>query len=415
MRFLFVHQNFPGQYRHLAASLAAAHEVVALGDAARLRGRPAITGVRRVGYDLIASDKGAVPWRPLRPLDAALRRATVVARAAERLKSQGFVPEVICIHPGWGEGIFLRDVWPDAVTIGYFEFFYQPSGSDVGFDPEISRPNFDTTVLVRARNAPLLLGMAACNRGVTPTCWQQQQLPAIFRDRCDVVHDGIDCRRVRPDAAAQIVLKREGLRLTRADEVVTYAARNLEPYRGFHVFMRALPELLRRRPQAHVLIVGGDEVSYSPKPPGGRSWKQMLLAEVGHKLDASRIHFLGHAPEADYLRLLQVSSAHVYLTYPFVLSWSCLEAMAVGCPIVASRTPPVQEVIDHEQQGLLFDFFSQSELLDAIDRQIEDREAAAQMGERARQRILERFDLHDVCLPRQRAVVLGSDTAASPD
>jgi glycosyltransferase involved in cell wall biosynthesis len=238
-------------------------------------------------------------------------------------------------------------------------------------------------------------------------------LPAVFRDRCDVIHDGIDCRRVQPDPGAQIVLRRQGLRLSRADEVVTYAVRNLEPYRGFHVFMRALPALLQRRPRAHVVIVGGTEVSYSPKPVGAATWKEKLMAEVGHKLDIARIHFLGHLPEADYRRVLQVSSAHVYLTYPFVLSWSCLEAMAVGCPLVASRTAPVQEVIDDGQQGLLFDFFAQDQLLDAIDRQLDQRDAAVQMGERARQRVLERYDLHSVCLPRQRALVLGTIPAES--
>jgi len=413
MRFLFVHQNFPGQYRHLAGSLVPEHEVMALGEAANLRRQSAIAGVRRVGYTLTDADKGAAPWRPLRPLDAALRRGAVVARAAERLKAQGFVPEAICVHPGWGEAIFLCDVWPDAKTIGYFEFFYQPSGSDVGFDPEISRADFDTTMRVRARNAHLLLGMAACDRGVAPTRWQHRQLPEIFRDRCDVIHDGIDCRIARPDPAATIVLKRQGLRLTRADEVITYVARNLEPYRGFHVFMRALPALLARRPRAHVVIVGGEEVSYSPKPPGARTWKEKLLAEVGGKLDFSRIHFLGSLPYVDYLRVLQVSAAHVYLSYPFVLSWSCLEAMAVGCPMVGSRTPPVEEVIEHGEQGLLVDFFSQSELLEAIDRQLDERDAARAMGERARQRVLERFELHDVCLPQQQALVLGVNAAAA--
>jgi glycosyltransferase involved in cell wall biosynthesis len=414
MRILFVHQNFPGQYRHLAASLAAEHEVVGLGDAANLRGRPPLAGVRRVGYDFATADRGAAPWRPLRPLDAALRRAVVVARAAESLKSEGFVPDLVCVHPGWGEGILLRDVWPDARTIGYFEFFYRPSGSDVGFDPEFSRGGVDVSLIVRGRNAALLLGMAACDAGVSPTHWQHRQLPDAFQRRCEVIHDGIDCTAVRPDPAAAIRLKRERLRLTRADEVVTYAVRNLEPYRGFHVFMRALPELLRRRPRAHVLIVGGNETSYSPRPAGARTWKATLMAEVGARLDISRIHFLGRLPHADYLRVLQVSSAHVYLTYPFVLSWSCLEAMAAACPIVASRTPPVEEVIDDGQHGLLVDFFDQEALLAAIERQLDRRDEARAMGERARQRVLERFDLTTVCLPQQRRLLLDACNGRGP-
>jgi len=254
--------------------------------------------------------------------------------------------------------------------------------------------------------------MAACDRGVAPIRWQHQQLPEIFRDRCDVIHEGIACRRAQPEPAAEIVLTRQGLRLTRADEVITYAARSMDPHRGFHVFMRVLPELLKRRPRAQVVIVGDDRVSYSRKPPGGRTWKQTPMAEVGSRLDVARIHFLGDLPDADYRRALQVSSAHAYPTYRFVVSWSCLEAMAVGCPVVAARTPPVQSVIDHGKRGLLFDFFSRSERIEAIERQLDQRQAALEMGRRARQRVVERFDPHTRCPPLQRALVLGTKASA---
>ena len=187
--------------------------------------------------------------------------------------------------------------------------------------------------------------------------------------------------------------------LFRSDEVVTYVARNLEPYRGFHVFMRALPDLLRRRPKAHVVIVGGDGVSYGRAAPGGVTWKAMLLKEIGG-VDESRVHFTGKIPYDRFVELLQISRAHVYLTYPFVLSWSMIEAMSAGCIVVGSATGPVQEVITHGENGLLVDFFSGKQLVDGVCRALDGGADIAAMRRRARETAVERYDVHR-CLQAQ--------------
>lgn len=306
-------------------------------------------------------------------------------------------------HNGWGEILFLKDVYPDTPLLGYFEFFYRARGVDVGFDPEYpSTP--DSAPRVRMMNAGNLLGLDAADWGQTPTLWQRDQYPARYHDRLLVCHEGIDTSVVRPNAEVQLALP-TGRVLTRADQVITFVSRNLEPYRGFHVFMRALPELLARHPKAHVVLLGGDEVSYGARLPLGESYKARLLAEVGSRLDPARVHFLGKVPYGTFLQVLQVSSAHVYLTYPFVLSWSLMEAMAAECMIIGSATPPVMEVIAHERNGLLVDFFDRQALLAAVDRALAQGEDLAAMRQAARQHVLNHFDLHGICLPNHRAII----------
>ena len=183
------------------------------------------------------------------------------------------------------------------------------------------------------------------------------------------------------------------------DEVITFVNRQLEPYRGYHVFMRALPEILKRRPEAQVLIVGGNGVSYGRKPPEGKSWRTIFLDEVRDRIDMSRVHFLGQIPKPDFLSMLQVSSCHVYLTYPFVLSWSMLEAMANECLVIGSATPPVQEVIEDGRNGLLVDFHSPEQVATAVVRALARPEAYLPLREAARRSILDRYDLHSRCLP----------------
>jgi glycosyltransferase involved in cell wall biosynthesis len=248
------------------------------------------------------------------------------------------------------------------------------------------------------------MGLEAADRGHTASEWQHSTYPQRYRDMISVAHEGIDTERIRPDAEAKLILP-DGRALTRADEVVTYVARNLEPYRGFHVFMRALPEIQRRRPKAHAVIVGGDDVSYGGRPRDGRTWRQTLLAEIGSKLDASRVHFLGRVPYNVFANALQVSSAHVYLTYPFVLSWSMLDAMAAGCPVIGSATPPVQEVIRDGENGLLFDFFDTKAIAEKVEGVLGEPRRYEALSARARETIEKRFDLKNVCLPRQIAMV----------
>lgn len=394
MRVLFLHQNFPGQYRHVSAQLAASgHEVVAIGQ----RRRPVAAGVRRLLYKpLRAPSKETHHY--LREAEGAVLNGQAVARLCLRLQHGGFKPDIVIGHNGWGETLFVKDVWPDVPLLGYFEFFYRARGVDVGFDPEFP-VSLETGPRVRVQNTINLLGLDSADWGQTPTRWQCEVHPPAYRSRLSVIHDGIDTDAVHPDPNATLTLP-SGATLRHGDEVITYATRNLEPYRGFHVFMRALPEVLRRRPRAQVLIAGADEVSYGHPLPPNETYRAKLLNEVGPRLDMARVHFLGRLPYERYLRVLQVSAVHVYLTYPFVLSWSMLEAMAAGCAVVGSATPPVAEVIEDGRNGLLVDFFDQRGLADRIDAVLDHADGMATLRAAARQTIVERYDLKRVCLPR---------------
>jgi len=378
MRLLFVHQNFPGQYRHLAARYAAqrGNQVVAIGEKANLSRQPAIPGVTRLGYDL--------------PAKQPLQRAKAVAAVAAALRRSGFRPDVVFAHIGWGEAVFLKDVFPEAKLLLYGEFFYRASGSDVGFDPEFA-PRPDTPLRLRLRNAPLLMALDAADWVMAPTQWQRRQLPAAYQASTSVIHDGIDTDSVFP------------IQDSFQEEIVTYVARNLEPYRGFHVFMRAIPEIQKHRPRARIVIVGGDEVSYSPRLPPGQSYRARLTQELGDRVDWSRVEFRGKIPYRDYLALLRRSSAHVYLTYPFVLSWSLLEAMSAGCLVVASRTPPVEEVIRDGENGLLVDFFSTEQIAERIHLALTNKHSHLRRA--ARQAVVNGYDLKSKCLPAQLRLV----------
>ena len=392
MRILFVHQNFPGQYRHIAAHYARnGHQVVGVGENKNLRRTQPIPGVRLLGYDLPGG--GAIP------------RGRRVAAGAAHLRRSGFVPDIIFAHIGWGEAVFLKDVFPEARIVLYCEYFYRAQGGDMGFDPEFP-PTAEKQLRLRVMNAPLLMALDASDIGMAPTVWQQSRFPKVYRPGIRVIHDGIDTDRVTPGRPEE--------------ELITYVSRNLEPYRGFHTFMRAIPEIQRRRPNARVVIVGGDEVSYSPRLGDGKTYRQALLNELDGRIDLSRVSLMGRIPYSDYVALLRRSSVHVYLTYPFVLSWSLLEAMSAGCLILGSRTAPVQEVMRDGENGLLVDFFSPSAIAERIDYALGHQKELQSLRVAARQTVVQRYDLKRVCLPAQLRLVEGlqrqrADTRAAAD
>jgi glycosyltransferase involved in cell wall biosynthesis len=389
VRFLFVHQNFPGQYRHIAAHYAQrGHEVIAVGESANVAKTARIPGVKLFGYEMPATPP---PAGFSAPVVRAIERGRRVAAGADKLRRAGFRPDVIFTHLGWGEALFLKDIFPEARVFLYCEFFYRSHGADLGFDREFPCSP-EKTLRVRVMNAPLLMSLAASDAGMAPTLWQQRQFPLIYRRGISVVHDGIDTDAVAPAGE-------------REPELITYVARNLEPYRGFHSFMRAIPEIQRRRPKARIVIVGGDEVSYSPRLPPGHTYRQRLIAELGAKIDLSRVEFRGRIPYGEYLALLRRSAVHVYLTYPFVLSWSLLEAMSAGCLVVASRTPPVEEVIRDGHNGLLVDFFSPAGIAERVDDALSRQSELTDLRERARQTVVQRYDLRRICLPAQLRLV----------
>ena len=401
-RFLFIHQNFPAQFVHVARELARqGHEVLALA----IEGRP-VEGVRIVRYRPPALQRPS-ELHTVRDFEVKCARALACAAAMEKLKGEGFLPDVIVAHPGWGEAMFCKDVWPAARLVIYAEFFYGTEGADYLFDPEFARDGLAQRALLRLKNTVHLHALAAADTVYAPTAWQRDRLPPAYRDQAQVMFDGIDTVAVAPDPQAAVQLARAGVRLAAGDEVITFVNRNLEPYRGFHVFMRALPDILARRPKAHCLLVGRDGVSYGAPAPGGGSWREFMLREVGHRLPAGRVHFLGGLRYADYLRVLQVSACHVYLTYPFVLSWSCLEAMSAGCTVVASRAGPVEEVIQHGRNGRLVDFFDVPGLVEEVAGVLQERDAGRALGRAARQSMQEKYDLRAICLPGQLAVIQG--------
>lgn len=408
MKILLVHQNFPGQFLRLAPALVErGHDVCALTDEHNERTSPIVTHRYRT------------PQPPPDPAAARFGgtftemtdRAHRAARAALVLRDRhGYVPDVIFGHGGWGETLFLREVWPQARLLVYAEMYYAARGLDVGFDPEFASQVPERAFNVVARQGHQALMMAQADAALSPTEFQADSFPACFRDRISIIHDGIDTDKLRPDGSARVILP-TGVALGAGDEVLSFVARNLEPYRGYHSFMRALPEVLRARPQAQAVIVGGEGASYGPKPAGSRSWKEIFLDEVQGRLDMRRVHFTGHLPYGSFVQLMQVTRAHCYLTVPFVLSWSMLEAMSAGALVVGSRTAPVEEMISDGVNGRLVDFFDTGEIAEALIDALARPQDYLTMREAARAHVVENYDLRRICLPRLTDFVEGRGAA----
>ncbi len=393
MKYLFIHQNFLGQFQHMARHFARnpKNEVACICHP----GKPNMPGVRKFDYTPHRQvTQGIHPY--LIRTEAAVINGQSVARVLMQLRQAGWVPDVVIGHPGWGETLFVKDIFPNVPLISFSEFFYRSTGGDFGFDPEFPATE-DGALRLRTRTSQHLLALEAADLSYTPTEWQKSQYPEPYHPLIEVVHDGIDTNMVQPDPAATLSLS-GGMTLNARDEVITFVSRNLEPYRGFHTFMRALPEILDRRPNAQVVVIGGDEASYGDMPAGGGSWRTKLTAETG--LNSDRVHFLGKIPYTQYLQVLQISSAHVYLTYPFVLSWSMLEAMSAECLVVGSRTAPVEEVIEDGVNGVLVDFFDPAGLAAKLDEVLSDPEAYQGLRKQARQTVMDRYELQD-CIAKQ--------------
>jgi glycosyltransferase involved in cell wall biosynthesis len=356
MKLLLIHQNFPGQFRVLATALSkdSRFQLRAIGrDTAP--GLPAAPNLRLDRYKP-HRDIAQTTHPYLRRMEDAVLHGQATLRLLIQMRQEGFIPDVILAHPGWGETLYAKDAFPHARLIHFCEYYYHADGADANFDPEFPQ-TLDERVRIRTRNALHLLNLENCDAGVTPTRWQHSLHPAAYRDKIRLAHEGIDTENLGPDPEAVFDLP-NGRKLRAGQPTLTYVARNLEPYRGFHRFMRALPKILDGHRECEVVIVGGDEVSYGSAPKGKANWREALLEEVAFTPEQrARMHFLGRIPYERYKKLLQVSAAHLYLTYPFVLSWSALEAMASGCLLIASRTPPVEEVVEDGVNGLLVDFF----------------------------------------------------------
>jgi len=327
-------------------------------------------------------------------------RGMDVALAAAQLKRSGYEPDIIFSHIGWGEGLFLKEVWPKAKKIVYAEFFYAPYGRDTNFEPEFQKDSLGTSVWVRARTASMALDMSDADYALAPTQWQASTFPGEHQARLKVIHDGVRTELLTPDPDATLEIPEKNLTLRSGDEILTFVSRNLEPYRGYHILMRSLPKILKARPNAQVVIVGGDAFSYGTRPPGAQSWKEMFLNEVKDQIDQSRVHFLGYVDYNRFTSVIRTSRVHAYLTYPFVLSWSMLEAMSAGALVIGSRTPPVQEAITHGRNGLLVDFFDVAGWSEAIVDALARPEHYMGIRAAARETAIQRYDLNSVCLPQ---------------
>lgn len=388
MNIVFIHQNFPGQFRYIANELfnSGKYKVVSICQ----QHAPRLPNIDSVIYTPLNIPPQSVHGY----LDSTQRyvlNGHAVIQALLKLKEVNFIPDVIFAHTGWGEALYVKEVFPDTPLIGFFEFFYHTDGADVGFDPEQPLSDNDR-LLVRTRNGIHLLSLHTTDAGITPTQWQRCVFPPEYQPKLRLIHEGINVDLAIPAQTTRIQLA-NGLVLSRQDEVITYVSRNLEPYRGFHIFMRSVAEICKRRPKAHILIVGGDDVSYGVRLPNNQTYRSKMLAEVS--IDPNRVHFLGRIAYQQYIQVLQISTAHIYLTVPFVLSWSMLEAMSAECLVIGSNTPPVAEVIQHGENGLLVNFFSVTEIADAVDAVFRHPDQMQALRKAARQTILERYTLQN--------------------
>lgn len=396
MRVLITHNNFPAQFRHIAEYLGRTpgHQVVFATKTPREEW--VINGVNKAVFtpdgELTEHSYGLG-----RNFEDGIRHGVGMVRLCNGLKKQGFIPDVIIGHSGWGQTMFLRDVFPETPFIGYYEWYYSANSPETTFDKR-KRSDGELAQL-RLRNTAILHDLVSCRVGLTPTGWQRSQFPVEFQSKLIQAHDGINTQYFSPANGGKLPIDQLDLPhtdLTGAEELITYCSRGLEPYRGFPQFYEALPAILEERPKAHVLIVGEDRVCYSPKLPDGKSYKEQMQEQV--KVDTKRVHFTGPLPYGQYRQVLQASSAHVYLTWPFVLSWSFLEAMSCGCLVIGSNTEPVREVLRHRENGLLTDFHSPDKIAKTTIFALKRQEKLMDLRKNARQTVLDKYCLSK-CLP----------------
>ncbi|MFN6466336.1 MAG: glycosyltransferase family 4 protein [Nostoc sp. DedVER02] len=389
MKILFLHPNFPSQFRNLAIVLGKDPNYKVVFGTNRREGE--IPGVYKAIYTP-SREVAPQTHHYVRSLESAVLTAQAVYRVSEKLKAEGFVPDIVYGHSGWGPTLFMKDVFPKAELLCYFEWFYHAHGSDADFDP--NEPlNADDECRIRVKNTPILTDLYSCDRGLSPTNWQRQQFPKEYHSKLTVLHDGVDTKYFVPKPDSKLVLPRINLDLSHVEELVTYVGRGMEPYRGFPQFMETVALIQQRRPKCHVVVVGEDRVAYGKNLPDGQTYKKLMLEKLESSLDLSRLHFTDRLPYNEYLQVLQASSAHIYLTRPFVLSWSMLEVMAAGCLLIASKTSPVLEVVKDGVNGLLVDFFSPQDIANRVEEALNNPQEMKAIRANARETILKRYDL----------------------
>lgn len=398
-KILFVHNNFPGRFEFLLPSLkAAGHQCVAIAQGGR-----AADGVPLLTWKSNRSSTPGILDLAVRA-EADLIRGSAAAECALKLKQEGFEPDLVIGHPAWGETTFMKEIFPKGRQILCGEFYYRSTGGDVGFDPEFKEIGVTEPFRVHAKNAVMSMAYADADRIICPTPFQASAFPLAFRERALVIHEGIDTDKIKRVHGAK--LKVGDKEIDGSTPIVTFINRVFEPMRGFHIMMRALPALLDAVPDVRVLMIGSDKASgYGIAAPSGGTWGAHMKREMGDRIDYSRVHFTGPVPHETMLTALSLSWAHVYYTYPFVLSWSSLESMACEVVFVGSDTPPVRDVIESGKNGLLVDFFDVGALSKALIDACRHPERFAAMRKEARRFVVEHYDQRRICLPAWLKVI----------
>ncbi|MBI2254623.1 MAG: glycosyltransferase [Proteobacteria bacterium] len=400
MNFLFVHRDYPGQFGALADHLShSTHHRVAFITFAD--GASDSIAIRRIQAKRSA---GGGTHHYLAGFEAGVLNGQAVYEACHRLRGEGFAPDVIFVHCGWGVGLYLREVFPDAALIGHFEWYYHPHNSDADYlDPNAVSP--DNACRIRTLNAPLLMLLEDVDCGLVPTAFQRSTFPASYQHKLRVLHDGIDTDYFMPGRVVDRAFG--GKDFAKVNRLLTYATRGMEPYRGFPQFMQAIDGLLQVEPDVHVAIAGNDAAYYSKQLSGGDTYKARALRALPN-LDLSRVHFLGTLARDDYRRLLQISDVHAYLTIPFVPSWSLVEAMACGCHIVASNTKPALEILGGHETARYVDHRDILALEKVLRAALHDTDAAQRLRAHARKRAEEAFSQKSLLLQWEEiAIVAG--------
>ncbi len=400
MKILFMHPNMPGQYKHLITEFVKdpKNHVAFVTKPSRVE----IDGVHKITYTT-PREPSPHTHRYLQHAERAVLQGQEVWRVLHKLKKeQGYVPDIVVGHPGWGDALYIKDVYPNTPFFGFFEFFYHSDGADVGFDGA-DPVSEDDKARIRTKNMHHMIGLEYADWGISPTFWQHSLHPAAYQSKISVIHDGINTVKAAPNPDAKVQLNKDGPLFKVGDEVVTYIARNFEPYRGFPSFMQAAEKILKDRPNCHIIAIGADDVSYGRRPPQGTTYRQMWMDKVD--LDMSRMHFVGTLPYEHLIRVLQVSAAHLYLTYPFVLSWSSMEAMATGCAVIGSDTQPVREVIQHGHNGFLVDFFDPEAIANQVSEVLDAKDRMQKIRDQARQDMIMKYDLAKL-LPLHKNLII---------
>ena len=403
-KILFVHQNFPGQYKHIYKSLVKKGFDVHSLSIKKYNG----DGINNHYYELLSfSSENINQWA--QEFEAKIIRADSALKKCLQMRDDGFYPDLIIGHPGWGETFFMKEVWPESKLLTYVEFYYKTINCDIDFDKAVIEDDlnldFDkfyefNKYKLTARNSPFLSTYALSDYLVSPTQFQKNLVPKSLRDNIEVIHDGIDTEILKPDPKVKVLVN--GKKYSKSDKIITYVSRSLDPYRGFHIFMKAIPKILKENPDASIFIVGDDKThGYGAKPKGDRNYKEIYYSKIKDQIkgDEDRLFFFGQVQYDLFIKLMQISSIHIYLSYPFVLSWSMLEAMSCGATIIGSNTSPVTEVIEDNTNGLLVDFFDYEGISANVHKVLKNRDKYKNLSTNARQTIIEKYDLKKVALP----------------